>query len=229
MVSTLSQAARPYTCSGIPKKSKAEGCLQWDGPQCNGCCWNADTESEAIPKSRFLHSTEPVKNPEVVSAQTSLGEAVRSKETSAGTILQPHLDPLLRGGLGPSFPEPKTFLPPQCPTARNSTDGLEGNGKLISIRNRLSSDVHQPSYQKGQSSDQSWSTLSLLSAQYSSKGKKHFLIQAGRSQRCSGFSAGSCGWMLLWHGKEFNPDKSHRDQQNHENPKSHPVLCSQRS
>lgn len=106
MVSTLSQAARPDTCSGTPKKCKAEGCLQWHGPQCNGCCRNAGTESEAIPKSRFLLSTEPVKNPEVVSAQTSLGEAVRSKETSTGTILQPHLHLLLRGGLGRSFPEP---------------------------------------------------------------------------------------------------------------------------
>lgn len=47
-----------------------------------------------------------IKHTEVVSAQTSLGEAVRPKETSTGTILQPHLDLLLRGGFGQSFPEP---------------------------------------------------------------------------------------------------------------------------
>lgn len=72
------------------------------------------------PKSRFLHSTEPGKIPEVLAAQTSLGEAVRSKETSVGTVLQPHLDLLPR-------------------------EGLEGNGKLISTRSRIPSDAHQPS------------------------------------------------------------------------------------
>lgn len=35
--------------------------------------------------------------------------------------------------------------------------------------------------------------------------------------------------MLLWQGNEFDPDKSHGDQKNHENPKSHLLLQSQRS